>query len=729
MRPGEQCLLLGICGATQCFFLEASMNWGRLLAGTLVAASFALPASVSAAPLFPDVPDNHWAVDAVKSLAARGIIEGYPDGTFKGDRAATRWEVAMVVARLLAKMEQEHATFATRAELAETQKLVDALRSELDALGVRTSKLERDVALLDTRVTELERINFYGTVRTIAVSNVVKGDAADIGTVNNRAVDWSTGRVISDGSGLTMYGLLGVNATITDDIKVGAEFIAFSSMGDESVNSFWGVSAPFSCNSWTQRNGPMAAAQGADNRPFTRMVLDNFWITHEGSGTKLTAGSFYNRYVGDYLYNGAYNPSFTAPDWFPMYGFNLRGSIGDPALGIRYEGFYSVDPDASLYNTNSYGGALRYEFPDERGAVGLNVVKHGNDRIHDGSIVGEGIPLPTLQYYGTTAPTYSPNAWLSTPAAGGPRVEQMFVGAQSETTLGIDATYTIDKELGIVIDGEFACSNYDPDTTGLRFNDRATGNMYKFGISASPIEGLSLALDYRRVDPTYDPFIVQYPQTTGIPVFSPFGGYYSAYYQMHDYVNLPNNRQGFGIGADYRFNSGKTSVSVSYKSLQQVKATTAEQAATVGNIEPIFAIMVGDEEAKGHVNSMGIGLSHSFDCSLKANASYYRYDLERNASAENDMGLGQNVYALSLTYPITDKLDITGGYTYMDYTGHIGLVDADITQSTPGIALDYRMSDDTLLSLDYRFLDFKDRINAGCDYQANQLMLEMRVDF
>ncbi len=109
------------------------MNWGRVLAGVMLLAALTMPAM--AAPLFPDVPENHWASDAVRSLAARGLVEGYPDGTFKGDRAATRWEVAMVVARLLAKMEQEHTTFATKAELDELRRLTEALREELAALG------------------------------------------------------------------------------------------------------------------------------------------------------------------------------------------------------------------------------------------------------------------------------------------------------------------------------------------------------------------------------------------------------------------------------------------------------------------------------------------------------------------------------------------------------------------------------------------------------------------
>ena len=62
------------------------------LFGLVLATSVAL----QAAPLFPDVPEGHWAKDAVAALAAKGLVEGYPDGTFKGDRSASRWEVAMV---------------------------------------------------------------------------------------------------------------------------------------------------------------------------------------------------------------------------------------------------------------------------------------------------------------------------------------------------------------------------------------------------------------------------------------------------------------------------------------------------------------------------------------------------------------------------------------------------------------------------------------------------------
>jgi hypothetical protein len=60
------------------------------LAGTPAAKN---PAEV----LFPDIPENHWAYEYIHSLAARGIVEGYPDGNFGGDRTMTRYEFATML--------------------------------------------------------------------------------------------------------------------------------------------------------------------------------------------------------------------------------------------------------------------------------------------------------------------------------------------------------------------------------------------------------------------------------------------------------------------------------------------------------------------------------------------------------------------------------------------------------------------------------------------------------
>ena len=51
--------------------------------------------------MFPDVPENHWAYEAVKSLGEKGLIEGYPDGSFGGERSLSRYEFAEIVYRAL----------------------------------------------------------------------------------------------------------------------------------------------------------------------------------------------------------------------------------------------------------------------------------------------------------------------------------------------------------------------------------------------------------------------------------------------------------------------------------------------------------------------------------------------------------------------------------------------------------------------------------------------------
>ena len=65
---------------------------------------FVLP--VMAGP-FADVPENHWAYEAVKQLAAYGLVEGFPDGTYKGQEPMTRYQMAMVIARLLSDLDTE----------------------------------------------------------------------------------------------------------------------------------------------------------------------------------------------------------------------------------------------------------------------------------------------------------------------------------------------------------------------------------------------------------------------------------------------------------------------------------------------------------------------------------------------------------------------------------------------------------------------------------------------
>jgi hypothetical protein len=153
----------------------------------LVLIALALPVF---AQEFPDVPPDHWAYQAVKELADAGIIQGYPDGTFGGKRAMTRYEFAQALSKAIPVIEQQvlakippcatnpcpdlskYATkddlnnYVTKDQLAALQKLIDEFRDELAALGVDVEALRRDVAALNERVTALEaevaRVRFNG---------------------------------------------------------------------------------------------------------------------------------------------------------------------------------------------------------------------------------------------------------------------------------------------------------------------------------------------------------------------------------------------------------------------------------------------------------------------------------------------------------------------------------------------------------------------------------------
>ena len=64
-----------------------------------MAMALGVTASAYAANPFSDVPAGHWAYDSISKLAAAGIIEGYGDDTFRGDRLMTRYEMAQIVAK------------------------------------------------------------------------------------------------------------------------------------------------------------------------------------------------------------------------------------------------------------------------------------------------------------------------------------------------------------------------------------------------------------------------------------------------------------------------------------------------------------------------------------------------------------------------------------------------------------------------------------------------------
>ena len=116
---------------------------------SLLVASYLMFAPMVNANPFTDVPRNHWAYDAVTELTSKGILTGYPDKTFKGDKPVNRYALAMVVSKLLASSELKLD--------ANGNPTGSITKKDLDTLGALTVEFADELALLGVKVENVQQ--------------------------------------------------------------------------------------------------------------------------------------------------------------------------------------------------------------------------------------------------------------------------------------------------------------------------------------------------------------------------------------------------------------------------------------------------------------------------------------------------------------------------------------------------------------------------------------------
>ncbi len=108
-----------------------------------------------------DVPPNHWAFKAVDDLFRAGILQGYPDGTFKGDRPVSRYELASVLAALNSAMILPQVPLApqlaTRADLDQFSQAISSLRSQVETLKTDLHSASKDLKSQNATMDDLHR--------------------------------------------------------------------------------------------------------------------------------------------------------------------------------------------------------------------------------------------------------------------------------------------------------------------------------------------------------------------------------------------------------------------------------------------------------------------------------------------------------------------------------------------------------------------------------------------
>ena len=361
-----------------------------------IAAVAALSAGVSAyaANPFSDVSTSDWAYQAVSDLSDQGIVEGYPDGTFKGERNITRYELAQIIARLMAKEDQLNAE-----QQATINKLASEYADELANLGVRVSNLEKKVGNIswsgDARMRYQDnskagadkyngriRINVKGQVNESTyvqgrlTSNMDFKDNTDNGSANTAAdtlfVNHNFGKnvavrlgrqpIVLGNQGGWLYG----DSTGYDGAQV-----AFN-LGKVALTTGYGQ---LNAKDGSYSNKDIYFAQGKADLGVAKLDL-NYVASKDADDTELLGAGLVVpvqdfRVFGEYWKNTEADKFDTA--WNAGIGYgkvNLK-KPGTFALDVAYN---DVEKTVFLGGTGLQTDVINYV----RGGAGLNSVKYWN---------------------------------------------------------------------------------------------------------------------------------------------------------------------------------------------------------------------------------------------------------------------------------------------------------------------------------------------------------------
>ena len=306
-----------------------------------MAMALGVTASAYAANPFSDVPAGHWAYDSINKLAAAGVIEGYGDSTFGGDKLMTRYEMAQIVAKAMAKG-------------AKVDKLAAEFADELDNLGVRVANLEKKAD--NVKITGEVRYHYADNDKDVApgYATALRSRIWIKGAIND---DWTYTGMLENVQNLK-------NNTGDETTKFQRAYVN-GKLGGVAVQAGRYHKKLAEGNVYDQRMDAVEASYGKD--------------------VKLTVG-----------YGKATPLSVARLDNSDVWYADLSGKVGALALSAGYVDFQDIsgsDVDSSVWNV-----AANYAF-DKNFKLGAMYLK-GED--HDLDIDDDGFVV-TASYKGAKA--------------------------------------------------------------------------------------------------------------------------------------------------------------------------------------------------------------------------------------------------------------------------------------------------------------------------------------
>ncbi|MBZ9750122.1 S-layer homology domain-containing protein [Deinococcus sp. HMF7604] len=365
--------------------LTAALSFG------VAAAQTTAPASAPQVPALTDVPAGHWAKDAIDRLVSTGIILGYPDGTFRGTQNLTRYEAAVIIARLLDQMRTGDVAPSDLdpETLTALQNAIQELAADLAALGVRVSDLEENAVSRDDFARLEERVEMIAAAS--GDPEALAGIAAQIEELTARADEYDTLRADVDDNASSIAALNDLTVLLNQDIlnlqdrvsaveAAQADLVAradFDNLAgrvgvvETKVTNLDNRVAQLERYAFTIK--PTLAATYYVARASRNMDLDRLI-----PGTVFSTGTDDNTNTND-----------TAVDWADLtggdklvinnqanfYGFSSTGNAGTDGNAVYNEGQTTISFGITF---NTPGGAVNTSRSDVRGAFvpgpgGLNV--------------------------------------------------------------------------------------------------------------------------------------------------------------------------------------------------------------------------------------------------------------------------------------------------------------------------------------------------------------------
>lgn len=306
---------------------------------TALTVAFAVPAFANP---FADVPAKHWAYDAVNKLAQAGIVDGYGDGTFRGEKTMTRYEMAQIVAKAMNKNLNSD-------QKATVDKLSKEFATELNNLGVKVDGLQKKVDNM-VKIGGDARVRYFDTEDQSSVTDY-------------RA------RVTFDGK-------------ISDNLKFSARLTSGSALAEAKAPGISLDTANVSFNALGLSN----TVGRQDIKLGSGFLMDAQMngIATQAAGLKLFAGNASSNAKVETT--SAYANGNTATDtiWNEVYGAEYGVNLGSAKLTANYLG--DVQSHDKIYGAN-----LGFKVVDGITANAEYFKNDGDNKDSDNTAVAYGV--------------------------------------------------------------------------------------------------------------------------------------------------------------------------------------------------------------------------------------------------------------------------------------------------------------------------------------------------